>query len=135
METLTCTVGSLSDYDVEVLLSSLTRPGSEFQQELRARNGSTTPIALVRDGSWRIVSWAATHRWRGLQTLEGFTLPVYRRRGCSRAAVATLAANGDVSPTETTAIFSPLLYGVATSIGCRDIQIFEFRDGDWRRNS
>jgi len=135
MDAITSTVGQLSDYDAEVLLSTLTNPGSEFQAELRSRNGSKTPIALLRDGSWRVISWAATHEWKGLQTLEGYTRGEYRRRGCSRAAAALLLADGSLSAQRTVAIFSPYLYGVAASLGFRDIQIFEFRDGEWRRNS
>jgi hypothetical protein len=135
MEALTFTVGSLSEYDAAVIASELTKPNSEFQQEVLNRHGSKTPIAIVRDGSWRIVAWVASHLWQEHQTLEGFTLPSHRRRGCARAAAAMLAANGDLDPKWPTAVFSQDCIEIARSIGCRDIHLFEFRDGKWRRNS
>lgn len=135
MEAITTTVGSLSDTDARAIVTRLTRPGSEFQQEVSNRDGSRTPIVLVRDGSWRIVSWAATHQWRGQQTLEGFTMDAYRRRGCQRAAAALLLASGAISTDRPVAIFSPLLINISHSLGFSTVRLYEFRDGDWRLNS
>lgn len=135
MEAITCTVGSLSDCDAAVIAAHLTKPNSEFQQEVLNRHGSKTPIAIVRDGSWRIVAWVATHYWREHQTLEGFTLPEYRRRGCARAAAAMLAANGDLNPKFPTAVFSGTCISIAKAVGCREVHLYELRDGEWRRNS
>jgi len=135
MEAITTTVGSLSDTDAKAIVTRLTKPGSEFQQEVSNRDGSRTPIVLVRDGSWRIVSWAATHQWRGQQTLEGFTMDVYRRRGCQRAAASLLMASGAIRPDDPIAIFSPLMLDIARSLRFSEVRLYEMRDGDWRLNS
>lgn len=135
MESLTSTVGSLSDYDAEIIATRLTKPGSDFQQEVKNRNGSKTPIAIIRDGSWRIVAWAATHFWQEHQTIEGYTLPEYRRRGCARAAAAMLSASGALDPRWPTAVFSPECLEIARSVGCREVHFYELRDGTWQRNS
>lgn len=135
MEAITTTVGSLADYDAAVIVETLTKTGSEFQREVSNRNGSRTPIAIVRDGSWRIVAWAASHVWKGMQTLEGFTLEAYRRRGCSRACAAMLVADGSLDPSRPIAVFAPSCVEIARSVGCREIRLFEFRDGDWFENS
>lgn len=135
MEAITTTVGALADYDAAVIVESLTRTGSEFQQEVASRNGSRTPIVIVRDGSWRIVSWAASHVWRGMQTLEGFTLEAYRRRGIARACAAMLVADGSLDTRRPLAVFAPYCVEIAKSVGFREIRLFEFRDGDWFENS
>lgn len=135
MDAITTTVGMLSDLDAKEIVSRLTKTGSEFQREVSNREGSTTPIALVRDGSWRIVSWAATHHWNGLQTLEGFTLPERRRRGCQRAAASMLAASGSVNTRLPVAVFSPFLIDTARAVGCREVLLYELKDGEWRLNS
>jgi hypothetical protein len=135
MDAITTTVGMLSDLDAKEIVSRLTKPGSEFQREVSGREGSATPIALVRDGSWRIVSWAATHQWSGLQTLEGFTLPECRRRGCQRAAACLLTASGSLNVLLPVAVFSPFLIDIARAVGCREVLLYELRDGVWQLNS
>jgi hypothetical protein len=135
MEAITTTVGSLSDYDARVIAESLTKTGSEFQKEVTSRNGSHTPIAVVRDGSWRIVSWAATHTWRNQQTLEGFTIEPYRRRGIARVCASLLVADGSLNPRKPLAVFASQCVEIARSVGFREIRLYEFRDGDWFENS
>lgn len=135
MDAITTTVGALCEHDASVIIGRLTNPGSEFQKEVASRDGSQTPIAIVRDGSWRIVSWAATHSWRGQQTLEGFTMEAYRRRGFLRAAAAMLIADGSINTRETVAVFSPVLISIASSLGCKRVLLYERRDGDWHLNS
>lgn len=135
LEAITTTVELLDDLDAVEIVKHLTKPGSEFQQEVSNRAGSETPIALVRDKSRRIVSWAATHRWNGLQTLEGFTLPESRRRGCQRAAACLLMASGAIAPKQPVAVFSPFLIDIARAAGCRDVLLYQLRDGEWRLNS
>ncbi|NDE18044.1 hypothetical protein EBZ80_24295 [bacterium] len=132
LEAITTVVGSLDDLDAKAITSSLTRAGSEFQVEVMNREGSRTPIALVREGSWRIAAWAASHQWRGLQTIEGFTHPDFRRRGCCRAAVAMLVASRSLDPDSPVAIFSPDCIGVAHSLGFTDIRLYELFGDDWR---
>ena len=80
MDAVTLTVGAISDRDAEIIASRLTRPGSEFQREVLGR-ATKTPIAIVRAGSESVVAWAATHQWRGMQTIEGFTAETARRKG------------------------------------------------------
>lgn len=135
MNAKTTSVGSLTSYESWQIVSSLTKPGSEFQNEVSNKEGSTTPVAIVFDESWKIVSWAATHIWKGQQTLEGFTLPEWRNRGVMRAAAALLVADGKIDTTSTVAVFSPACISVATSIGCRKVRLYELRNGVWMENS
>jgi hypothetical protein len=135
MNAKTSTVGSLTPYEAWEIVSSLTNPGSEFQNEVKAREGSPTPISLVFDGSWTIVSWAATHQWRGQQTLEGFTRPEWRNRGAMRAAAAMLVACGGIDVSQPVAVFSPACISIAAGIGCRKVRLYELRDGLWVENS
>jgi len=135
MEAITTTVGRLSDLDASTIVGSLTKHGSEFQREVKSRHGSATPIAIVRDGSWRIVSWTATHEWRSQQTLEGFTLDSHRRRGLARVAAAMLVANGSINPHLPLAVFAPYCVEIARSVGCRDVRLYERRGDDWFENS
>lgn len=135
MEAITTTVERLSDLDRKAIVSGLTRPGSEFQQELLSREPSATKMAIVRNGSWRIASWAATHNWRGIQTLEGFTVEPERRNGLARVAAALLVASGAIDPKRPVAVFSPNCVSIARSVGCRDVRLFERRGDDWIENS
>lgn len=136
MEAITTTVGRLFSLDAAAIVSSLTKPGSEFQQEVQDRDRSNaTPIAIVREGSWRIVSWAATHDWRSMQTLEGFTIETHRRRGLARVAAAMLVADGSINPQLPVAVFAPYCVEIARSVGCREVRLFERRGEDWVENS
>lgn len=135
MEAITTTVERLSDLDARMIVGSLTKHGSEFQREVKSRHGSATPIAIVRDGSWRIVSWAATHEWRSMQTLEGFTLDSHRRRGLARVAASLLVADGSINQHLPLAVFAPYCVEIARSVGCRDVRLFECRGDDWFENS
>lgn len=134
MEAFTTTVGRLSPLDAECIIARLTKPGSEFQQEVTARK-SNTPVAIVRTRETRIAAWAASHSWRGMQTLEGFTDQTLRLRGMARVAACMLVAEGHIDPQETTAVFSPSCVPIATAAGCRDVRLFERRGDDWVQNS
>lgn len=133
MEAITTSVERLNDLDRKAIVNGLTRPGSEFQSELGSR--SKTPVAIVRLGTWRIASWAATHNWRGMQTLEGFTVEPERRKGLARVAAAMLVASGLIDPKRPVAVFSPNCVGIARSVGCRDVRLFERNGEDWIENS
>jgi hypothetical protein len=135
MNAKTSVVGSLTPYESGQIISHLTKPGSEFQIEVSNKEGSSTPIAIVFDDSWKIASWAATHTWKGQQTLEGFTLPEWRNRGAMRAAAALLVAAGKIDTTLPIAVFSPACIAIATSVGCRKVRLYELRSGIWVENS
>jgi hypothetical protein len=135
MNAKTTTVGSLTPYEAWEIVSSLTKPNSEFQREVRDSEKSGTPIALVFDGSWKIIAWAATHNWQGQQTLEGFTHPSHRSRGLMRMAASMLVADGAIDTLLPLAVFSPACISVANSIGCRRVRLYELRDGRWVENS
>lgn len=137
MEAQVTTVGSLGDADASAIVSRLSRSGSEFQDEVLARKkaASTTPIAIVRDRGGEIVSWACTHEWRGMQTIEGFTGEPSRRRGLARAAVSLLIAAGRLDTRKTVCVFSPYCVDIARGIGCREVKLYERRDGDWAQVS
>ena len=130
MDAITTTVRKLNPLDAKVIVEFLTKQGSEFQREVLARE-TETPIALVRDGSWRIVSWAATHNWRQLQTLEVFPEPKRRRKGFSRVAASMLVANGSLDASKPLAVFASSCVPLAKSLGFEDVRLFLFSDGDW----
>ena len=134
LDAVTTTVVRLSDLDAQCIVSHLTRPGSEFQAEVLARK-SDTPVAIVRTHEERIAAWAATHYWRGMQTLEGFTSLGARRRGMARVAAAMLVAEGHIDPYRTLAVFSPLCVSLASSVGCRDVRLYQRHGDDWIENS
>jgi hypothetical protein len=127
----------MRDSEAGEIVTCLTRSGSEFQKELMMRKEShnSTPVAIVADDDGRIVAWAATHDWRGMQTVEAYTRGSMRRRGLARLAAATLFAAGSLSAEKTTAVFSPHCVEIARSVGCREVRLFELRGDDWIENS
>lgn len=134
MQAFTTTVAKLSLLDADCIVTRLTNTGSEFQFEVKEKT-SETPVAIVRTEQDRVAAWTATHYWRGMQTLEGFTDPSCRRRGLARAAASLLIADGAINPRETLAVFSPQCVSIATALGCRDVRLFERRGKDWVQNS
>lgn len=132
MQAHVTTVQDLEEDDAACILLRLTKPGSEFQQEVK-EGKSTTPIVVVWDGA--VVAWAATHNWRGLQTLEAFTDQEFRRRGIATVAASMLIATGHIERANPVAVFSPLCVSIAATLGCRDVRLFERRGDDWVQNS
>lgn len=129
------TVSELTDHEATEILIGLTNPGSEFQQEVRNRHGSQTPIALVTDREGHLLAWVATHEWQGFQTLEGFTRAEHRRRGFARLAASLLQATQTVNADRETAVFAPEFIGVAKAIGVTKIRLFEWNGTDWIETS
>lgn len=134
MQAFTTTVAKLSPLDADCIITRLTNPGSEFQAEVKEKT-SATPVAIVRTDQDRVAAWTATHYWRAMQTLEGFTDPFYRRRGLARAAASILIADGHIDPRNTLAVFSPQCVSIATALGCRDVRLYERQGSDWVQNS
>ena len=134
MQAFTTTVGQLSLIDAERIITRLTRPDSEFQVEVTEKT-SDTPVSIVRTDQERVAAWTATHYWRGMQTLEGFTDPSYRCRGLARVAASLLIADGSIDPIDTVAVFSPQCVSIATALGCRDVRLFERQGQEWVQNS
>jgi hypothetical protein len=134
MDAFTTTVARLSLLDADFIVTRLTKPGSEFQAEVTARK-SDTPVVIVRTRDARVAAWAASHQWRGMQTLEGFTDPGLRRRGIATVAACMLVAEGIIDTRMALAVFSPTCAPIATAAGCRDVRLFERRGDDWIHNS
>lgn len=132
LEAITTVVGRLDEFTAKAISASLTNAGSEFQVEVMNREGSRTPIAVISEGSRKIAAWAASHQWQGMQTIEAFTHPDFRRRGCCRAAAAMLVAGQTLDPSLPVAIFSPNCMGIAQSLGFNDIRLYELFEDEWR---
>lgn len=129
------TVSELSDHEATEILIGLTKPGSDFQKEVRNRHGSQTPIALVSVEKDRLVAWVATHEWKGLQTLEGFTRTDCRRRGLAKLAASILEATQTIDVDRETAVFAPEFVGVAKAVGIKRIRLFGWNGKDWVETS
>ena len=127
-----CRVAPLREFlraDLESCGTGLCRNGSEMQDEFLA-GSSRTPIAVIYDGI-HPVAWAATHRWRGLQTIEGFTRETFRRRGLQRFAASGLLAAGILDPREPVAVFAPPCVKLTRSLGFAGVRLFQRLDGEW----
>ena len=109
--------------------AALCKPGSEMQAEFREGAASTT-VAVVEDGVYPL-AWAATHVWRGWQTLEGFTSPRHRRRGLQRWAASGLVVAGHLDLRRPVAVFAPACVELTRSLGFVESVLFQRRDGDW----
>lgn len=126
----TTSVRYMSDAEAGAICGRLTNPGSEFQAEVMARQAET-PVAVVMDPEGVVVAWAATHVWRGMQTLEGFTDAKHRRKGIARLAAALLVADGKISPLKEIAVFEISCVAIAKSVGFREIRLFDLIDDEW----
>lgn len=118
--------------DAAYIAAHLCRPGSEFQAEMLAAT-TATPMAVVYQH--QPVAWACTHKWRGMQTLEAFTHPQFRRQGWCRVAALTLMAARHLNRHEPIAVFSPECVGLTRALGFAETRLF-LRDqyGDWRES-
>jgi hypothetical protein len=126
-----CRVALVFNFPLAVRTScaGLCWPGSEMQAEFA--DGSSTPVSVVFCGGLP-TAWAATHRWRDMQTLEGFTHYRYRRRGLQRFAASGLLAAGLLDTSKPVAVFSPDCVGLTRSLGFVDVKLFRRSDsGDW----
>jgi len=132
MSTITfTTVDGLSWHDNMAIVHRLTRPGSEFQQEvvrcLREVASSSTPIAVWHDRG-TLWAWACSHVWRDMQTLEMFTDPRRRGRGVALSLSAALVSGGAIDRSKPLAVFSPTTESIARRLGFAQVQRFE---RDW----
>lgn len=106
----------------------LCKLGSEMQREFR-RHNSLTPLAITYDGEDAMPqAWIASHIWRGMQTIEGFTAPKFRRKGLARIGVQMLLANGHLDIRQPVAVFAPECVELAYSCKWDDVRFFQ-RDG------
>jgi len=106
----------------------LCKIGSEMQREFR-RHNSLTPVCIVYDGDDALpVAWIATHTWRGMQTIEAFTAPDWRRRGVARIGVQMLLATQHLDKRASVAVFAVECVELAYSTGWDDVRFFQ-RDG------
>lgn len=131
---LLTTVDGLEPQDALAICYRLTKPGSEFNLEVRnvvdGNGSSDTPIVLWHeDGA--LLAWACSHVWSNTQTLEMFTGERHRGRGIATALSAALMAAGVVDSAERLAVFSPVTADIARRLGCVDLELYERRDGSW----
>lgn len=127
------TADGLEPGDCLAICYRLTKPGSEWQIEIRevldGEVSSCTPIALWHgDGS--LIGWACSHRWRDLPTLEQFTDTHHRGRGIGTALAAALIAGGVLEQRETVAVFSQQTERIANRLELKPIR-YERRGSDW----
>jgi hypothetical protein len=127
----------LSDSEVSQIAERLTWDGSEFHEEVSdsSRYVSDTPVALLYNEDGKVLAWAASHRWRGLQTLEGFTSEECRRRGALKCVASLLVLGGALVKSEQVAVFSPHCIEIALSVGLRRVRLFTLTDGEWIEDS
>ena len=128
------TVDGLEPQDALAICNRLTKPGSEFNLEVRGildgKGSSDTPIALWNeDGA--LIGWACSHVWQNTQTLEMFTGDRHRGRGVATALSAMLIASGVIDRSAPLAVFSPVTADIARRLGCDEVDVYERRDGAW----
>lgn len=115
--------------DAEYISRALCNPGSEMQREL-IDSKTDTPMIVVYDPE--PIGWVATHLWRGLQTLECYVDPEWRRHGLARIGALALMANGYLDRTKAVAVFSAECVALTRSLGFKDVRQFRRnRYGDW----
>lgn len=131
MDAYTTTVGELDDQVAGLIVSTLTRDGSEFQAEILGRkaNPTNTPVSVICDETSPCLAWVATHEWQGYQTVEGYTAEAYRGRGLARACLSVLVAAGLVDKARKTAVFSEFCESLVWKIGFVEVHRFA-RDGE-----
>jgi len=126
------TVDGLTPADCLAIGRRLCHPNSEFQLEvLRRLSGemsSSTPICLWHGGG-ALLAWAASHEWRGMQTLEMFTDERHRGRGIAVALSAAMYAAGVLERDLPLAVFAPLTEEIARRLGFEHVQLFSH---DWK---
>ena len=124
-----CQVSRVHDFvpQIRFACAGLCRPGSEMQKEFT--DATETFVAVVC--SLHPVSWACSHVWRDMQTLEGYTNPYYRRRGLQRFAATGLIAAGHLDIRQVVAVFSPDCVGLTRSLGFVEVKLFRRADSDW----
>ena len=128
------TVDGLDPRDMVAITTRLTKPESEFQQEvagtLTGESSSCTPMAVWHcDGS--MVGWCCSHVWRGMQTLEQFVEDRYRNTGKATALTAFMMSAGVINAGKVVAVFSPYTADIARKLGCAEVVLFERRGEDW----
>lgn len=124
------TVDGLNPVEARAIARRLCRPSSEFQCEvvdvMAGKLSSSTPIALwCQDGA--VIGWAASHVWRGMQTLEQYTDERHRGRGIACALSASLVAHGVLDRTRDVAVFSSITEGLVRRLGMTPVKFK--RDG------
>ena len=131
MDAYTTTVGQLDDQVAGLIVSTLTRDGSEFQAEILGRKTkpTNTPVSVIRDGTSPVLAWVATHEWQGYQTIEGYTTESHRGRGLSRACLSVLIAAGVVDKKRPTAVFSEFCESLVWKLGFHAVHRFA-REGE-----
>jgi hypothetical protein len=128
------TVDGLDPRDMVAITTRLTKPESEFQQEvsgvLAGESSSCTPLAVWHsDGA--MVGWSCSHVWRGMQTLEQFVDDRYRNTGKATALTQFLFSCGVINAGKVVAVFSPYTADIARKLGCAEVVLFERRGEDW----
>lgn len=129
---MTCTLipaAALELPDVACLTSSLTRPGSDFQNALLSGTAAGT-IAIARDAG-RVIGWARSERWEGWDTLESFVEPAYRERGVATFCAAGLVAAAIYENWPWCAVFRQSMVPLAKRLGLAPVH-FRRVDGRWR---
>lgn len=116
-----CTVLKASDPTCLQLAGVLTRPGSEFEQKLRA--GKATGLVAMVEEHGRPVGWARTEEWKdpatGHQwdTLEAFVSEEQRMRGVAAFAASGLVSSYFIDFGTAVAVFRPSMMLVAKRVG------------------
>lgn len=135
MQATLYTVADLEPALATYLAAHLCHSGSEMQRELYLRQADT-PIVVVTAGkphAWGLpIAWVASHEWQGLQTIEGYTDPQWRRLGLARVATCLLMCHSYLVRTEPVAVFAPECVALARQLGFAETYHYTRTPGGWR---
>lgn len=121
-------VAELGPQTASYIAENLCRPGSEMQGEFREAMTDTPVVVAFTD---RPIAWVASHEWRGLQTLEAFTAPEWRRRGIARAGAQLLLATWYLDRKEPVAVFASDCVPLAKGLGFAQVCLYQRSGDDW----
>jgi len=124
------TTAALTDRERRLIITELSRPGSEMQHEIASGGTDDTMIALLYLDD-ELLAWATVSQWSGHLALQAWTYEDHRRLGLGRACVCMLDAAGALPVIKPVAVFSESCRKLMKQINRTPILFLRGEDGTW----